>query len=194
MGYDLLVRFLVAGDDASGKHELIQTFTRRPLPPNNGDMTLHVSRGEVDGRSVKLHIWSLGGTSRTVTRAALESVDVVFFCFDCGERTSLINMKEWVRDTLDFAHDDPTFAQRVRWYIVVANASADAAVTPEECTALGQSLDVKMFRFSEGRRVADVDYAFNFAVSQHAKALESSGRLESSPCSAGLSFIPFLRH
>ncbi|KAH0477297.1 MAG: hypothetical protein KVP17_001427 [Porospora cf. gigantea B] len=105
-------------------------------------------------------------------------------------------MKEWVRDTLDFAHDDPTFAQRVRWYIVVTNALADAAVTPEECTALAQSLGVTMFRFPEGRRIADVDYAFNFAVKQHAKALESAGRLESSPCSArdiGLSFIPFLR-
>jgi len=108
-----LFKYIMVGDSAIGKSNLLLQFVDKRFTPNS-EFTIGVEFGSrsitVNNKQIKLQIWDTAGQEkfRSITRAYYRGAVCAMICYDITRRDSFESLTSWLSDCRKFSSGDVT--------------------------------------------------------------------------------------
>ena len=105
MNYDYLLKYIIIGDAAVGKSNLLLRFTQNDFK-NEYQLTIGVEFGakniEINNKKFRLQIWDTAGQEnyRSITRAYYKNSVCAILVYDISNRESFEHISNWIEDCL----------------------------------------------------------------------------------------------
>ncbi|EGG18213.1 Rab GTPase [Cavenderia fasciculata] len=111
--YSHLFKYIMVGDSAVGKSNLLLQFVDKRFSPNS-DFTIGVEFGSrsinIDNNQVKLQIWDTAGQEkfRSITRAYYRGAVGALIVYDITRRETFEGLANWLTDCRKYSSTDVT--------------------------------------------------------------------------------------
>ena len=105
INYDYLLKYIIIGDAAVGKSNLLLRFTQNDFK-NEYQLTIGVEFGakniEINNKKFRLQIWDTAGQEnyRSITRAYYKNSVCAILVYDISNRESFEHISNWIEDCL----------------------------------------------------------------------------------------------
>ncbi|KYR01237.1 Rab GTPase [Tieghemostelium lacteum] len=171
--YEHIFKFIMVGDSAVGKSNLLLQFIDKRFQPNS-DYTIGVEFGSrsimIDQTQIKLQIWDTAGQEkfRSITRAYYRGALCAMIVYDITRRESFENLASWLSDCRKFSSSDVVIA-------LVGNKcdlEANRQVSIQEAQDFSKEHGLIFFETS-AKTGQNVDDAFEKATQQVWKRLQT---------------------
>ena len=103
MNYDYLLKYIIIGDAAVGKSNLLLRYVHGQFKPEY-QLTIGVEFGakniEIDSKMFRIQIWDTAGQEnfRSITRAYYKNSVCALVVYDISSRDSFNNVMSWIED------------------------------------------------------------------------------------------------
>ncbi|KAM9985084.1 hypothetical protein ACTFIY_009502 [Dictyostelium cf. discoideum] len=172
--YEHLFKYIMVGDSAVGKSNLLLQFVDKRFAPNS-DFTIGVEFGSrsinINDKQIKLQIWDTAGQEkfRSITRAYYRGAVCAMIVYDITRRDSFESLNSWLTDCRKFSSCDVT--------TVLIGNKADLEANRQVSTSEAKEFAEKnglMFFETSAKTALNVDEAFEKSTEQILKKLESN--------------------
>lgn len=109
--YDYLLKVLLIGDSGVGKSCLLlrfadDTYSESYISTIGVDFKIRTIN--IEGKTIKLQIWDTAGQERfrTITSSYYRGAHGIIVVYDCTDRVSFENLKQWMEEIERFASPD----------------------------------------------------------------------------------------
>ena len=105
MNYDYLLKYIIIGDAAVGKSNLLLRFSQDDFK-SEYQLTIGVEFGaknlDIDNKKYRLQIWDTAGQEnyRSITRAYYKNSVCAILVYDISNRDSFEHISSWIEDCL----------------------------------------------------------------------------------------------
>jgi Ras-related protein Rab-1A len=173
--FDYLFKIIIVGDSNVGKSSMLSRFVERIFSNsqmNTIGLDFKIKTVEIDGKTIKLHLWDAAGAERfrTITSSYYRGCHGVFLVYDVANRDSFENVKSWMLEVDRFASSD---IKR----ILIGNKTDLAhsrQVSFEEGQQFAKHHDISFIETS-ARTAENVEQAF-LTVTKELMTMTSSGQ------------------
>ena len=110
MNYDYLLKYIIIGDAAVGKSNLLLRFSQDDFK-SEYQLTIGVEFGaknlDIDNKKYRLQIWDTAGQERfkTITTSYYKGAHAILVVFDITDRDSFDHVRNWMADIDKFAKE-----------------------------------------------------------------------------------------
>lgn len=163
--YDYLFKLLLIGDSGVGKSCLLlrfadDTYTESYISTIGVDFKIRTI--DLDGKTIKLQIWDTAGQERfrTITSSYYRGAHGIIIVYDCTDRESFNNVKQWLSEIEKYATDSVN-------KLLVGNKSDLASkkvVSYDEAKELADSLGIAFLETS-AKNAHNVEQSFHTMAS-----------------------------